>query len=376
MRINRRAFLWSSAGFMFQMPGFKQNMIVRSDGPIDLETPLSSLDKAWLTAIEDHYVRCHLPAPRVDDTAAKAWTLSIDGEVNRSLKLSMDEIRKNREVSQTVTLECSGNGRVYSNPTVPGLQWEKGAVSNAKWTGVALRDVLNAAGVKPTGKHVIFNGADEPMASIPDFVRSIPIEKAMHPDTLIAYKMNDVDIPLIHGKPLRLVVPGWEAAASCKWLVSLRLSPEEADGNFMRNAYRIPNRNVAPGSAVDPKDMIPYTALDVKSIFTAPRDDSTFKFGSPIELRGFAWAGEADITRVDISTDFGRTWAAAELGTDKARYAWRRFRYSFRPPKIGAYLPLSRATDSQGRVQPVLPNWNPAGYIYNVIDKVRINVEA
>jgi len=361
---------------MFQMPGFKQNMIVRSDGPIDLETPLSSLDKAWLTAIEDHYVRCHLPAPRVDDTAAKAWTLSIDGEVNRSLKLSMDEIRKNREVSQTVTLECSGNGRVYSNPTVPGLQWEKGAVSNAKWTGVALRDVLNAAGVKPTGKHVIFNGADEPMASIPDFVRSIPIEKAMHPDTLIAYKMNDVDIPLIHGKPLRLVVPGWEAAASCKWLVSLRLSPEEADGNFMRNAYRIPNRNVAPGSAVDPKDMIPYTALDVKSIFTAPRDDSTFKFGSPIELRGFAWAGEADITRVDISTDFGRTWAAAELGTDKARYAWRRFRYSFRPPKIGAYLPLSRATDSQGRVQPVLPNWNPAGYIYNVIDKVRINVEA
>ena len=144
----------------------------------------------------------------------------------------------------------------------------------------------------------------------------------------------------------------------------------------MQTAYRIPNHNVAPGSVVDPKDMIPYTAMDVKSVFTAPLDDSTFKLQSPIELRGFAWAGEADVTRVDISTDFGRTWAAAELGPEKAKYAWRRFRYIFKPAKAGSYLPLSRATDSQGRTQPVVPNWNPSGYIYNVVDKVRINVEA
>lgn len=373
--MDRRAFLFSGAGFMLQMPGFKPGMIVRSDGPVDLETPLPAMDKAWLTAIEDHYVRCHLPTPKIDEAAVKAWTLTIDGEVNRPLKLSMEDLRKYREISHTVTLECSGNGRVYSNPTVPGLQWEKGAVGNAKWTGVSLRDILMKAGVKPTGKFVTFNGADEPVGAVPDFVRSVPVEKAMHADTLIATRMNDADIPLIHGKPLRLIVPGWEAASSCKWLVSLNVAGEESDGNFMKNAYRIPNRSVAPGSAVDPKDMIPYTSLDVKSIFTAPLDDATFKSGAAVELRGFAWAGEADITRVDVSTDFGRTWSAADLGPEKAKYAWRRFRHVFRPSKAGFYTALSRATDSQGRVQPVVPNWNPSGYIYNVVDKVRINVE-
>jgi DMSO/TMAO reductase YedYZ molybdopterin-dependent catalytic subunit len=374
--MNRRDFFLSSTGLMVQMQGFKPNLIVRSDGPVDLETPLSTLDKAWLTPIENHYVRCHLPTPKIDDAAAKAWTLAIDGEVNTPLKLTLDDLKRNREITHTVTLECSGNGRVYANPNVPGLQWEKGAVSNAKWTGVSLREVLTKAGVKPTGKHIIMNGLDEPLGSVPDFVRSIPIEKAMHQDTLLAFKMNDTDIPLIHGRPLRLIVPGWEAASSTKWLVSIRVAPEEAENFFMKTAYRIPNYNVAPGAAVDPKDMIPYTALDVKSIFTAPNDESKFKLGNPIELRGFAWAGEAEITRVDISTDFGRTWTVADLGPEKAKYAWRRFRYSFKPLKAGSYLPLSRATDSQGRVQPVVANWNPSGYLHNVIDKVRINVES
>ena len=144
MRINRREFFLSSAGLMVQMQGFKPNLIVRSDGPIDLETPLSTLDKAWLTSIEDHYVRCHLPTPKIDDAAAKAWTLTVDGEVNTPLKLSLDDLKRNREISQPVTLECSGNGRVYANPNVPGLQWEKGAVSNAKWSGVSLRDVYES----------------------------------------------------------------------------------------------------------------------------------------------------------------------------------------------------------------------------------------
>jgi DMSO/TMAO reductase YedYZ molybdopterin-dependent catalytic subunit len=376
MKIDRRKFLASTAGLMVQMQGFKPGMIVRSDGPMDLEAPVAMLDKSWLTPIDSHYVRCHLPTPKIDDATAKAWTLTVDGEINQPLKLTLDDLKKYPEISQVVTLECSGNGRVFANPTVPGVQWEKGAVSTAKWTGVSLRDVLLKAGVKPTGKHIIQNGADEPIGSVPDFVRSIPIEKAMHPDTLLAYKMNDVEIPLIHGRPLRLIVPGWEAAASCKWLSTMKISTAEAEGFFMQTAYRVPNHNVAPGSAVDPKDMVPYTALDVKSIFTAPADDSSFRLGTSIDLRGFAWAGEADVTHVDISTDFGRTWVPAELGVEKAKYAWRRFRYTFKPPKVGSYVPLSRATDSQGRTQPVIPNWNPSGYIYNVIDKVRINVES
>ena len=288
----------------------------------------------------------------------------------------MKDIHGFRETSQTVTLECSGNGRVYSDPPVPGLQWEKGAVGTARWTGVSLRDVLSRAGVKPTARHIIMNGADSPPGSVPDFVRSIPIEKATHADTILAYQMNSADIPVEHGFPLRLIVPGWEAASSTKWIVSIRVSETEADGYFMRNAYRIPNRPVAPGTAVDAKDMIPYTALDVKSIFTSPLEGATARIGSPIELRGFAWAGEADITRVEVSTDFGRTWSAAALDADKAKYAWRRFRHVWKPAEPGSFVVMSRATDSQSRTQPIAAKWNPAGYLYNVIDKVRINVQA
>lgn len=362
----------ASAGFAAQIGGIKENLILRSDSPADFETPVHLLDKAWITPIENHYVRTHLPTPKVD---LNTWNLTIEGEVNRPLKLSMNDIRGFKETQQTVTLECSGNGRVYSDPPVPGLQWEKGAVGTARWTGIPLRDVLTKAGVKATGKHIIMNGADVPIGSVPDFVRSIPIEKAMHPDTILAYRMNGEEIPVLHGFPLRLLVPGWEAAASTKWLVNIRVSENESDGHFMRNAYRVPNRAVAPGTAVDPKDMVPYTTLDVKSIFTAPLEGAAVRAGSSVELRGFAWAGEADIVRVDVSTDFGRTWAAAALDADKAKYAWRRFRHTWRPPKIGSYVVMSRATDSQGRTQPVVPSWNPSGYIYNVIDKVRINVE-
>src|SRR5438876_6625623 len=148
MEMDRRAFLLSSAAAMFQMQGFKPGLIVRSEGPVDLETPLSKLDKSWITAIENHYVRCHLPTPKIDDSMVKTWALTIEGEVSQALKLTMDDLRRYREVSQTVTLECSGNGRVYASPAVPGLQWEKGAVSTAKWTGVSLRDLLTKAGVK------------------------------------------------------------------------------------------------------------------------------------------------------------------------------------------------------------------------------------
>jgi DMSO/TMAO reductase YedYZ molybdopterin-dependent catalytic subunit len=350
----------------------KQDLIVRSESPTDFETPLQLLDKAWLTPNEHHYVRSHLRTPNVN---LNNWSLAIEGEVNQSLKLTMNDIHTFREVNQTVTLECSGNGRVYSDPPVPGIQWEKGAVGTARWTGVSLREVLTRAGIKSNAKHIIMNGADEPPGSAPDFVRSIPIEKAMHPDTLLAYKMSGQDIPMEHGFPLRLIVPGWEAAASTKWIINIRVSETEADGFFYKTAYRIPNRSVSPGTAVDPKDMVPYTRLDVKSIFTYPLENANVHLGSSIDLRGFAWAGEADITRVEISTDSGRTWTAASLDPERAKYAWRRFRRTWTPERAGSFVVMSRATDSQGRTQPLVPSWNPAGYLYNVIDRVRINVE-
>jgi DMSO/TMAO reductase YedYZ molybdopterin-dependent catalytic subunit len=372
MPTNRREFILSTAAFAFQIGAAKDRLIVRSESPPDFETPLSLLDRAWITSNDLHFVRSHLPTPKTD---LNSWNLVIEGEVNESLSVMMTDISKFTQRDQIVTLECAGNGRVYSDPPVPGLQWEKGAVGTARWTGIRLRDVLNRARIKPTAKHIIMNGLDEPIASAPDFIRSIPIEKAMHPDTILAYKMNGQDIPIEHGFPVRLIVPGWEAAASTKWIKNIRVSEAEADGFFFKTAYRIPNRSVAPGSTVDPNDMLPYTSVDVKSIFTFPVEGTTVRTGSSIELRGFAWAGEADITQVNISTDFGRTWTAASLDTEKARYAWRRFRYVWKPTMRGSFVVMSRATDSQQRTQPVIPSWNPAGYLYNVIDKVRINVE-
>jgi sulfite oxidase len=370
--LNRREFMLCSAGFVFQIGTARDQLIVRSESPADFETPLHLIDRAWITSNDLHYVRSHLHTPKTD---LNSWNLVVEGEVTQPLKLTMSDIRSFGETERIVTLECSGNGRVYSDPPVPGLQWEKGAVGTARWTGIPLREVLNKAGVKPAGRHAIMNGADEPLRAVPDFVRSIPIEKAMQPDTILAYKMNGEDIPVDHGFPVRLIVPGWEAAASTKWINNIRISETEADGFFFKTAYRIPNRSVVPGSTVDPKDMIPYTTLDVKSIFTYPLEGATIRTGSSAELRGFAWAGEADITRVDVSTDFGRTWTEASLDSEKAKYAWRRFRYVWTPGRRGSFVVMSRATDSQGRTQPVVASWNPAGYIYNVIDKVRINVE-
>ena len=371
--ISRREFILGSAGFLFQAAAVKQDLIVRSAAPADFETPVHLLDKAWITANNLHYVRSHLPTPNI---RLNDWNLTIDGEVDQLVKLTMNDIHRFDETNQTVTLECSGNGRAYADPPVAGVQWEKGAVGTARWTGVRLRDVLAKANVKPAAKHVILNGADVPPRAVPDFVRSIPIEKAMHPATILAYRMNGEDIPVNHGFPLRLIVPGWEAASSTKWIVSIRLSEEEAGGFFMQTAYRIPRQPVAPGTAVDPKEMIPYTALTVKSIFTHPLDNETVRAGGSLELRGFAWAGEADITRVDVSTDSGASWQAAALDNDMARYTWRRFRYMWKPVRSGSFVVMSRATDSLGRTQPAVASWNPSGYMYNVIDKVRINVES
>lgn len=373
MFLTRRSFMLSGGAFLFQVGGIKEKLIIRSDTPADFETPAALLDTAWLTPNDLHYVRSHLPTPRID---ANTWKLRIDGEVERALSLTMDDLRRFAQSSQTVTLECSGNGRVFHDPPVPGLQWEKGAVGTARWTGVRLSDVLRQAGVKPTGRHLVNDGADAAFASVPDFVRSIPIDKATHPDTILAYQMNGEPIPIHHGFPLRLIVPGWEAAASTKWLTHIVVAENEFDGNFMRNAYRIPNRPVAPGAAVDPADMIAYTELDVKSIFTSPLDGAAGRIGNSIELRGFAWAGEADVSRVDLSMDLGRTWQAARLDPDRAKYAWRRFRFDWTPPSRGSYLAMSRATDTRGRTQPVTPAWNPSGYLWNVIDKVRIDVQA
>ncbi|HZS04645.1 MAG TPA: sulfite oxidase [Blastocatellia bacterium] len=350
----------------------KERLIVRSMRPEDLETPVE-LFTTWLTPNDLFYVRHHLYAP---DVNLAEWKLMVDGEVGQSITLALDDLKKLPKATVTVTLECAGNGRAFMDPPVPGVQWEKGAVGTARWTGVRLADVLKKAGVKPTGRFVFLNGADKSIGKTPDFIRQVPMEKAMNPDTVLAYEMNGEPLPHLHGAPLRAVIPGWEGAYSVKWLTNITVSDKENEGFFVKTAYRYPTRRVAPGATVDPKDMAPLTGLVVKSIISAPTEGSSVKVGSAVKVMGWAWAGESNVTRVDISLDNGTTWVPARLGRDQARYSWRQFEYEWKATESGSFLVMSRATDDKGRVQPVAGQWNPSGYLWNVIDRVRVNVAA
>jgi DMSO/TMAO reductase YedYZ molybdopterin-dependent catalytic subunit len=362
------AALWAQAP---RIAVGKEKLTIRSVRPPDYETPVALLD-SWLTPVEHFYVRSHMSVPSGLDAAT--WMLQVEGEVDTPVSLSLDELRKMPSATVTAVLECAGNGRAFFDPPVAGIQWEKGAVGNARWTGVRMGDVLKRAGVKATGRFVTMNGADRGLGTQPDFIRQVPIDKALNPDTLIAYEMNGQPIHPLHGFPLRAIVPGWEGAYSIKWLTTLRVIDREFDGFWVATGYRYPTKIVAPGAAVDPKDMAPLTGLVVKSLITRPLEAAAIAPGK-IDVAGFAWAGENDISRVDISTDHGATWQQARLVGERAKYAWRRFEYSFQATRPESYLILSRATDNNGKTQPITPPWNPSGYLWNAPDSVRVEVK-
>lgn len=340
--------------------------------PLDYETPVALLD-SLITPNDRFYVRCHMPVPA--DTAEAGWALAIDGEVGTPLSLTVAELKQLPQTSVTMTLECAGNGRAFFDPPVAGIQWRKGAVGTAKWTGVRVADVLKKAGAKAGATHIWVAGADRPMGTQPPFVRQVPIAKAVDPDTIIAWAMNDQPIPAVHGAPLRLIVPGWEGAYAIKWLNKVTVATKEYDGFWVATGYRYPTKRVAPGAAVDPKDLAPLTGLVVKSLITAPLDGATVAPGR-IAVAGFAWAGETAIAKVDVSTDSGATWLPARLVGAAVKYSWRRFEFEFTATKQETHTILSRATDAKGVTQPIVPQWNPSGYLWNAPDQVRIEVKA
>lgn len=356
-------------GQAVDFPG-EDGMILRSFRFVDLESPVEYF-YTWLTPVPHFFVRNHMFEPTELD--AHDWRLSIGGEVEKPITLKLAELSKIETHSVVNTLECAGNGRSLHRPQVPGIQWGKGAVGTARFSGPRLRDVLERAGVKPTGKHVMFRGLDEVPGKVPPFIRSIPIEKALDADTLIATHMNGSPLPKHHGFPARVLVPGWIGAASCKWLTEIKVLEAEFVGNFMSGGYRIPNQPVKPGETVKPEDTHPLTALNVKSVIAAPTDGANLKAGN-IRVHGAAWAGEADVEKVEISTDGGAAWNSATLGHEQAHYAWRLWAYEWKPGKSGDYTILSRATDSQGRTQPSAAVWNPSGYLNNAIDQVKVHV--
>ena len=366
------AALWPGDLAAQALQGKDPRLVARSVRPPDFETPVALLD-SFLTPNDVFYVRCHMPVPAPLDEAA--WKLGVQGEVATPLSLSVAELKQMPAASVTVTLECAGNGRVFFDPPVAGIQWRKGAVGTSKWTGVRVADLLKRAGAKPGMTHLHVSGADRPMGTQPPFVRQVPMAKALDPDTMVAYAMNDQPIPAAHGFPLRLVVPGWEGAYAIKWLNSITVANKEEPGFWVQTGYRYPTKRVAPGAAVDAKDLAPLTGLVVKSLITRPLEGAVVPPG-PVTVAGFAWAGDRDITKVDISVDSGATWQAAKLSGQAVKYAWRRFEFTFTATTQETHTILSRATDSRGAVQPVVPAWNPSGYLWNAPDQVRIEVKA
>jgi DMSO/TMAO reductase YedYZ molybdopterin-dependent catalytic subunit len=351
------------------VPG-EEGMIVRSYRFLDLETPAEYFN-TWITPVPHFFVRNHMHEPSELNPAD--WKLTIGGEVEKSVTPSLAELSKIDAHEVVNTLECAGNGRSLYRPQVPGVQWGKGAVSTARFSGPRLRDLLQRAGVKTTGKHVMFRGLDEVPGKVPPFIRSIPMEKALDSDTIIATHMNGAGLTKHHGSPARALVPGWIGAASCKWITEIKVLEKEFDGNFMNPGYRFPNQPVKPGDAVKPEDTHVMTALNVKSAIFSPREGATVK-GSKVSIHGTAWAGEAEIAKVEVSTDGGTTWGVAKLGREQAHYAWRLWTYDWKTPKSGESIVMSRATDKGGRIQPALPLWNPSGYLYNAVDQVKIRV--
>jgi DMSO/TMAO reductase YedYZ molybdopterin-dependent catalytic subunit len=351
-------------------PFGKSNLIIRSTRPPDFETPVALLD-SFITPIEHFYVRSHMPIPTVD---AASFALKIGGEVNAAMSVSLDELKKMPAVTVTTTLECAGNGRGFFEPAVAGIQWQKGAVGTARFTGVRMSEILKKAGVKTGALNVEMHAADRPPGTMPAFVRQVPMAKAMHADTILAWDMNGQPIPQVHGAPLRAIIPGWEGAYSVKWVNQLNVLAKDSDSFWFVSGYRYPNRRVAPGAAVDAKDMEPLKGLAVKSLITTPANGASVAAGK-IPVAGFAWAGENEITKVDVSTDNGVTWQAARLTGERAPFAWRRFEYEFAATKPQSYLILSRATDAKGNVQPAVSQWNPSGYLWNQYDSVRVEIK-
>lgn len=353
-------------------PAKKEGMITRVTRAQNLETPVGELWN-WVIPNDRFFVRSHFGPPPVE--TLKDWRVQVGGEVRRPLRLTLADLKGFEKATLPAVLQCSGNGRSFFSPSVPGTQWEKGAVGNAWWTGVRLADVLEQAGLGSKAGHVQLLGADRPaLPSVPLFVRSIPIDKAMHAATLLAYEMNGEPLPLLHGAPVRLIVPGWAGDAWVKWLAHLNVQEQEAEGYYMQTAYRMPVKPIRPGETVKPTETTPVTDLLVKSIITHPVEGSVLPVGDLL-IEGVAFTGEGEVVRVEVSLDAGGRWQEAELVGERAAYAWRLWRYVWTGVQAGSYTILSRATDSRGQVQPLVSVWNPGGFLWNAIDRVRVRMQ-
>jgi len=349
----------------------KRSMIWLTSRPPQLETPFAIFNDGPITPNNAFFVRYHLadvPLNIDPDT----FTLSVTGKVDRPQKLSLKDIRKLKAVEIVAVNQCSGNSRGFFEPRVAGGQLGNGAMGNARWHGVPLKTVLDLAGVQAGAKQVTFNGMDGPVSDrTPDFVKALDIDHASDGEVMLAYGMNGDDLPVLNGFPLRLIVPGYYGTYWVKHLNEITVIDSTFDGFWMKSAYRIPDTPchcVEPGTA--PKATIPINRFTVRSFITNVADGAKVKAGRTM-LKGIAFDGGSGIKQVAVSTNGGASWTQAKLGKDLGKYSFREWKL---PVKFaaGAHELKVRATSNAGEVQPAEPRWNPAGYLRNVIETVRV----
>ncbi|HEX7253679.1 MAG TPA: sulfite oxidase [Thermoanaerobaculia bacterium] len=349
------------------IPKDRRRMIQMNGYAIDAETPLDALI-TYITPNDLFFVRQHwIPMY----PGAKTWSLTVDGEVEAPLQLTLAELKRMPKTTATCVLQCAGNGRSLYKPAVPGVQWRYGAVGNARWGGVRVSDILKRASLKASARHLHTFGSDKPPGKVPPFHRSIEMEKVLA-DAIVAYEMNGEPLPQLHGAPARLVVPGWAGDHWMKWLTRISAQPAPQTGFYMDVGYRYPDKPGEPGVAFKPEEMHPVTELFVKSNITqAP---PAVRVGAPATITGFAFSGAPDIARVELTDDDGANWHEAQLGPDHDPFAWRMWSYRYVPRSAGKVQLAARATDSRGSVQPKEAVWNQSGYLYNGWHSVGVEV--
>jgi sulfite oxidase len=364
-----------------RLPGKSEELVVLGDKPLVAETPAHLLDPD-VTPTALHYIRNNGQIPEAP-ADSDAWRLTVDGEVEDPIELTLAELQGRFEnVTLDLVLECGGNGRSQFVPAARGNPWTVGGVGCARWTGVRLKDVLAATGLKPSATYTAHHGADPHLSGDPEkqaLSRGVRLEKALEPHTLVAFAMNGEPIPEVHGAPLRLIVPGWSGSASQKWLTRVQIRDREHDGQGMKGtSYRLPEAPIVPGSEHKGEGFRILESMPVKSLITSPADGTRLPAGTrELAARGHAWAGDLEVSEVWVSVDFGQTWRRAELAEPPNRYAWQRWRATVPLPSEGYYELWARAVDSEGRSQPfAAPNWNPGGYGGNAYHRVAVLVEA
>ena len=351
----------------------KGPMILQRTRPPLLETPFEVFDKGVFTPNDQFFVRWHWAViPTEIDVAS--FRLSVKGHVEKELDLTLRDIVDGLpRVELAAVNQCSGNSRGFTEPRVAGAQWANGAMGNAKWMGVRLKDVLDKAGIKAGAQGVRFAGLDDPVvAEAPKFMKSLDIDHARDGEVMIAYAMNGEQLPLLNGFPLRLVVPGWFSTYWVKMLDRIEVLAETDRNFWTTSAYLIPD---TPGADMKPGQtglkMVPITRMVPRSFVTNLKEGAALKAGAKTLVRGIAFGGDTGVKSVELSVDGGKSWLPAGLGRDEGKYSFRQWQAEV-TPAAGNVALMVRCTNDDGLVQPAANNWNPSGFMHNGIETVNL----